>query len=64
MEPKCEKCDREFSEEEARTYPGKVRVYKNKVMCEDCLVDMGVSVDETDPWYTYVKVRTDLLGKF
>ena len=57
---RCEKCDREFSQEEAFQYPGKVRVYKGKVMCEDCLIDMGVSLDETDPYATYIKTRTDI----
>ena len=46
---KCEKCDREFSPEEAMEYPGKVHVYQGKVMCEDCLVDMGVSPDFFPP---------------
>lgn len=60
MEPKCDKCDREFKEEEARMYPGKIRVHKGVVICEDCLLDMGVSLDETDPWSTYVQTRMDL----
>jgi hypothetical protein len=60
MAVKCEKCDREFKEEEAREYPGKVRVYHGKVMCEDCLLDMGVTVDESQPYWEYVKTRTDL----
>ncbi|MFC1900987.1 hypothetical protein ACFLYN_05280 [Chloroflexota bacterium] len=57
---KCEKCDLEFSQDEAIEYPGKVHVHKGKVMCADCLIDMGVSLDETDPYMTYVKTRTDL----
>ncbi len=57
---KCEKCDREFKEEEARQYPNKVRVYHGKVICEDCLLDMGVSLDEADPYWTYLKTRTEL----
>ena len=57
---KCEECDREFSHDEAIEYPGKVHVHKGKVMCADCLIDMGVSLDETDPYMTYIKTRTDL----
>jgi hypothetical protein len=56
---KCEKCDREFHDDKAREYPGKVYVYKGKVMCEDCLIDMGVSLDEADPYATYIKTHTD-----
>jgi len=57
---KCEKCGHEFSEEEAREYPNKVRVYRGKIMCEDCLVDMGVMLDEADPYWTYIETRTDI----
>jgi len=58
-EVKCEKCDREFSEDQAIEYPGKVHVHKGKVMCEDCLVDMGVSIDEATPYATYIRTRLD-----
>ena len=57
---RCEKCDREFSPEEAIEYPGKVHVYQGKVMCEDCLVDMGVSPDDAEPYWTYVSARHDM----
>lgn len=57
---KCEKCDREFKEEEARQYPNKVRTHHGKVICEHCLVDMGVSLDETDPYWTYLETRSDI----
>ncbi len=57
---KCEKCDREFPEEEAHKHPEKVRVYRGKIMCEDCLVDMGVHLDDADPYWTYIKTHTDI----
>jgi len=57
---KCEKCDREFTEDKNHEYPGKVYIYKSKVMCEDCLVDMGVSLNEADPYGTYDKTRGDI----
>ncbi|MBI4267689.1 MAG: hypothetical protein HY662_02775 [Chloroflexi bacterium] len=59
MDVKCDKCDREFKEEEAHEHPGKVRVYRNKVMCEDCLIDLGVTPDEAEPYWTYIRTRTD-----
>ncbi len=56
---KCEKCDREFDEDEAMEYPGKVYVHKGKVMCEDCLIGLGVMPDSADPYSVYVKTLTD-----
>ncbi len=56
MDVKCEKCDREFTEEVV-DHPNKVHVYHGKVMCEDCLVDMGVSLDEATPYQTYLNMR-------
>ena len=55
----CEKCDREFKEDEAMEYPGKLYVHKGKVMCEDCLVEMGVMPDTADPYSVYIKTITD-----
>lgn len=56
---KCEKCDREFSDQ-PNEYPGKVFVHHGKVMCEDCLVDMGVMPDSADPTATYLYTRAGL----
>ena len=53
-ELKCDKCDREFDEHQIVEHPGMVRVYHNKIICEDCLIDMGVSIDEATPYETYV----------
>ena len=55
---KCEKCDREFTEEEHR-HPGKIYKLEQKILCESCVVDMGVSIEDGEPW-TYIKTRTDL----
>ena len=58
---KCEKCDREFKEEEAHTHPGEIRFHKNKVICEDCLVgDFGTLPDDAAPYWDYAAYRTDL----
>ena len=56
---KCEKCDREFSEEQAHQHPGKVYVHKNKILCETCLVDMGVMPDSAEPYKTFMETRLD-----
>ena len=57
---KCEKCSTEFSDDKAMEYPGKVYVHKDKVYCEDCLVDMGVMPNSADPYSVYMKTQTDL----
>ena len=48
---KCTRCDREISEDQSFVYQG-------KVLCEDCLMDIGLSAKECDPWATYVDTRT------
>ena len=50
---KCEKCGSEFTKDEALKYPSKVYVYKGKVICEDCLNEMGVPLDDADPYAIY-----------
>ncbi len=57
---KCEKCGREFKDDEAMVYPGKVYVYKGKVMCEDCLIGMGVMPDTAEPYSVYIKTHTEM----
>jgi len=56
----CEKCNIEFKEDKALEYPGKLYVHKGKVLCEDCLVDMGVMPDTADPYSVYIKSLTDM----
>ena len=56
---KCEKCDREFSDQ-PNEYPGKVYIHHGENVCEDCLVDMGVMPDSVDPEQTYLYTRSDL----
>jgi len=56
MVMKCQRCQREITEEQSF-------VYQDKVYCEDCLMDIGLSTGECDPWATYVDTRTrDRLG--
>ena len=47
---KCVKCEREIAEEQSYVYQGKVH-------CDDCLMDIGLSLKECDPWATYVDTR-------
>lgn len=44
----CSRCGRELSENERY-------VYQDKVYCENCLQDIGLSVKQCDPWATYVE---------
>lgn len=48
---KCSRCNREISESQAYAHKG-------KVYCEDCLMDIGLSASECDPWSSYVDTRT------
>ena len=57
---KCDKCDREFKEEEAHEHTNNVRMHNGKAVCEDCLVDMGVSIDNAQSYWSYVRSRTDI----
>jgi len=47
----CSHCHKEITESQAY-------VNKGKVYCEDCLMDIGLSGQECDPWATYVDHRT------
>jgi len=48
---KCERCGREISEDQSYVHQG-------KVLCDDCLMDIGLSIKECDPWATYVDTHT------
>ncbi len=64
---KCEICEREFEEgkthehsKKAHEHSGKVYVHEGKVICESCLVDVGVPIDQAEPYSTYIKLHTDM----
>lgn len=44
---KCSRCGRELTKEQSYVYQG-------RVMCENCVMDVGLSLKECDPWATYV----------
>lgn len=52
---KCEKCDREFKEDEK----GKAFVWQEKVMCEECLFRMGVSAEDAMTWVAFTHAQQD-----
>jgi hypothetical protein len=43
----CSRCQRELTE--VQSY-----VNKGKIYCEDCLMDIGLTVQECDPWATNI----------
>lgn len=43
----CSRCGRKLTEDQSY-------VYRDKIMCEDCLMDVGLSFKECDPWATYI----------
>jgi len=59
----CSKCNVEFSADDAMKKPGQLYVHKGKVLCEDCLVDMGVMPDSAEPFAVYMETITDM-GKY
>ena len=48
---KCSRCGKSIPKD--RSY-----VHQGKLYCEDCLMDIGLSSRECDPWATYVDKRT------
>lgn len=44
---KCSRCGKELTEDQSYVYQG-------RIMCENCVMDVGLSLKECDPWATYV----------
>ena len=51
----CSKCGKAITQDQSY-------VNKGKVYCEDCLMDVGLTMKECDPWATYVDKRTQKLA--
>ena len=52
----CSKCGKSITQDQSY-------VNKGKVYCDDCLMDIGLTMKECDPWATYVDKRTQKLDK-
>ena len=48
---KCQKCQREISEDDSYTYLG-------QILCEDCYMDAMSPTKSCDPWAVYSATRT------
>ncbi len=55
---KCDKCDHEFKE--GPPHLNKIHVHKGKIICDDCLIAMGVPLDETHSYEEYIRTQTDV----
>jgi hypothetical protein len=45
---RCSRCNRELTEDQSYVSQG-------KIYCEDCLMDIGLSIKDCDPWATYIE---------
>lgn len=53
---KCEKCNLEFPESVlSEEHKNKAFVWKDKILCEDCLVMMGGDPSTTTDWWSFQK---------
>ena len=52
---KCSRCGREISEKEGYAYQG-------KIMCEDCLMEVGLHAKQCEPWASYIATK-ERVGK-
>ena len=48
---KCNRCNREITEEESFPYFG-------EVLCDDCYIDVRLPAKSCDPWAVYAATRT------
>lgn len=53
---KCEKCNLEFPESTlSEEHKNKAFVWKDKILCEDCLVMMGGDPGSATDWWAFQK---------
>ena len=55
---RCEKCDREIGDQ-SNEYRRKIYVQAGKVLCKDCLAEIGVVPDTADPTTTFDYTSND-----
>jgi hypothetical protein len=59
----CTKCEREFSGLQVKKEAATVFVHDGNVLCKDCLLEMGVTPDTTEPYQAYLDTITKM-GRF
>jgi hypothetical protein len=47
----CQRCNREITKEDSFNY-------QNRILCEDCYIELGLHPRECDPWETYSATNT------
>ena len=47
----CQRCGREITKEDSFAY-------QNRILCEDCYMEVGLHPRECDPWETYSATHT------
>ena len=56
---RCEKCDREIANRPDE-YRRKIYVQPGRILCKDCLVEIGVTPDDADPTATFDYTSNDV----
>jgi hypothetical protein len=56
----CTKCSREFSGLQVTKEAATVYVHNGNVLCKDCLIEMGVMPESSEPFQVYEEMIADM----